>query len=131
MKVTSNLLGWLQSEFNARGITYAELGRRGGTNYQNFQRLLQGVSAEIQQEMVDAVCAAFNVSEVQLIQIAKTGQNETSFRASEQISPYGSGGLHLDATSDAILRRRAADKGKSPEEYLAELLKSIDQLKNL
>ncbi len=71
MKVTKNLLEWLHREFENRKMTYAELGRRGGTSYQNFQRLLQGISAEIQQDMVDATCAAFGVSQLQLLQIAE------------------------------------------------------------
>jgi transcriptional regulator with XRE-family HTH domain len=132
MKITKNLLEWLQSEFNKRGLTYAELGRRGGTNYQNFQRMLQGISQEIQQDMVDATCAAFNVSELQLIQISKTGSPNIEQRIKEDQATYKTANtLEIDSDANEILIRRAAEHGMTPEDYLSELLKNVDKIKNL
>ena len=71
MKVTKPLLEWLQIEFDRQELTYAELARRGNTNYQNFQKLLQGRSTEITQVMIDAICKAFGISEIDLIKISR------------------------------------------------------------
>lgn len=70
MKVTDRLRVWLRAEAQRRNLSYAELARRGATNYQNWQRLLQGKTEEISDEMERAVCSAFNLTLVELLRIA-------------------------------------------------------------
>ncbi len=70
MKITKHLLKWLHDEFDRRNFTYAELARRGNTNYQNFQRLLHGKTTDITQVMEDAICEAFNITPEELLHIS-------------------------------------------------------------
>lgn len=71
MRVTPQLVLWLQAEMQRRKLTYRRLGKDGKTNWQNFQRLIQAGIAEISADMEDSVCMAFGITRDQMRLIAE------------------------------------------------------------
>lgn len=122
MKVTAHLLEWLHFEFDKKGVTYADLGKMGNTNYQNFQRLLQGRIDEITQVMVDAVCRAFGVTEIQLLEIS-TGKKTGTAAVSEDSFKYSDCYDRLAGW----LRSEATDDGKKAMLMMAQAMGFQDQ----
>jgi len=106
MKITKCLLKWLHDEFDRRNFTYAELARRGNTNYQNFQRLLHGKTTDITQVMEDAICEAFNITPEELLHISMnhrgSPEKQDSTIKEYPAPPYGRG---LSATISPELAR--------------------------
>ena len=77
MEVTPSLHVWLVSEFRRRRLTYKKLAETSNTNYQNFQKLLQGITSNMRPAMVQAVCDGFNITYNELVAIA-SGKTDAS-----------------------------------------------------
>lgn len=82
MKVTGSLLMWLHDEFRSGGHSYSSLAKQteGLATRQAWSDLLQGRRPTIRDNMVEAICVAFNVSRVKLQCIAdlKLGFTDTN-----------------------------------------------------
>ena len=69
MKVTKSLRDWLRRYMQEQAVSYSELGRRAGTNYQNFQRIAQGTTEELTSGMEDSIILACRITKQDLYKI--------------------------------------------------------------
>jgi hypothetical protein len=68
---------WMQAEMQKRKLSYRQLGKLGGSNYQNFQRVIQASVDEIAADTEDAICRAFGLTHDELMLIA-SGKSSAS-----------------------------------------------------
>lgn len=71
MKVTKSLRDWLRRYMQDNSVSYTELARRAGTNYQNFQRIAQGVTEELTSNMEDSIILACRITKRELYKISE------------------------------------------------------------